>query len=229
MIDIFIKSYRNDFRWLKYSLQSLKKFVTGYNEIIIIIPDGERQYIDFELPERTFVHTIKESGSGYLFQQYVKMIAHHYCSASHIMYLDSDCIFHSPVDVRELVKDGKPQILMTNYNELGDCPWQRPTADFIGQIPEYEFMRRHCLIYHKDTLVNLENWFNGDLKEYILSRPGGTFSEFNVIGFYAYLNEKDKYNFVNTNNWEYVPAIVNQYHSYTQFQEKESEIKNIIG
>jgi hypothetical protein len=227
-VDIFIKSYSQDFKWLKYCLQSVKKFVTGYNEIIIIIPEGERHLINFELPERTFVHTLKEEGHGYMFQQYVKMTAHNYSSADYIMYVDSDCIFHSPVNVQDLIVDGKPQILMTNYNELGGCPWQKPTADFFGQVPEYEYMRRHCLIYHKETLINLSE-FKKDLKNYILSIHSRTFSEFNVMGFYAYLYERDKYNFVDTKNWTYTPAIVNQYHSYTQFLEKEKEIIEILA
>jgi glycosyltransferase involved in cell wall biosynthesis len=227
-VDIFIKSYKNDFKWLKYSLQSLAKYVTGYNEIIIIIPEGERHLINFPLPERTFVHTIEERGNGYLFQQYAKMIAHHYCSGDYVMYLDSDCIFHSPVNIEDLIKDGKPQILMTNYKELEGSPWQKPTAEFLGKVPEFEFMRRHCFIYHRQTLANLEKWFKKDLKEYILSRPGGTFSEFNVIGFFAYLFERDRYNFIDTKDWAYVPAIVNQYHSYTQFEEKEQEIIGLI-
>jgi hypothetical protein len=225
--DIFIKSYKDDFKWLKYCLQSISKYVTGYNEIIIIIPEGERHLIDFPLPERTFVHTLKEEGHGYMFQQYVKMIAHHYSSAEYIMYVDSDCIFHSPVNVQDLIVDGKPQILMTNYNELGDCPWQKPTSDFFGKVPEFEFMRRHCLIYHKQTLVNLCE-YKKDLKFYVLSITSRTFSEFNVMGFYAYLFERDKYNFVDTKDWTYTPAIVNQYHSYTQFQEKEQEIIAIL-
>jgi hypothetical protein len=228
-IDIFIKSYKEDFKWLKYCLQSITKNVTGYNEIIIIIPEGERHLIDFPLPERTFIHTLKEEGHGYMFQQFVKMTAHYYSSANYIMYVDSDCIFHSPVNVQDLIIDGKPQILMTSYSELPkDVQWQKPTADFIGAVPEYEFMRRHCLIYHKQTLVNISS-FKPDLKKYILSIHSRHFSEFNVMGFYAYTYERDLYNFVDTKNWTYVPAIVNQYHSYTEFQEKEKEIVEILN
>jgi hypothetical protein len=98
-------------------------------------------------------------------------------------------------------------------------PWPVPER----QVPEYEFMRRHCLIYHKQTLVNISS-FKPNLKKYILGIQSRTFSEFNVMGFYAYLFERDKYNFVDTNGWTYTPPIVNQYHSYTQFQEKEKEI-----
>jgi glycosyltransferase involved in cell wall biosynthesis len=223
-VDIFIKSYREDFKWLELCLKSIKKYVTGYNEIIILIPEGDNFT---PTTERTFVHKIKEEGNGYLFQQYCKMIAHNYSGADYIMYVDSDCIFHSPVNVKDLIVDGKPQILMTSYKELGNLvPWQKPTADFIGQVPEFEFMRRHCFIYHKKTLSNLLHWFKGDLKKYVLSRT--EFSEFNAIGFYAYLFERDKYNFIDTKDWTYTPAIVNQYHSYTEYEAKVNEIKKII-
>lgn len=231
-IDLFIKTYSKDIKWLRYCILSIQKYVTGYNEIIIILPDGERELIDFELPPNTFVHTTEEEGSGYLYQQYIKMIAHHFSGADFIAYVDSDCIFHSPVNFQDLVKEGKPQILMTSYAEMQGCPWQIPTAEFIGTVPEFEFMRRHVLIYHKSTLENLEGWFTtlrGNLKEYILSRPGGTFSEFNCMGFFAYLYEREKYSFLNTKDWTYVPAIVNQYHSYTQFEEKEAEIRKTLS
>jgi glycosyltransferase involved in cell wall biosynthesis len=223
MIDIYIKSYKNDFKWLELCLKSIEKYVTGYNEIIIVIPESDTFHSDM-----AFVHRVKEEGHGYLFQQYCKMTAFHYCSAPYVMYVDSDCIFHSPVNVQDLIKEDKPQILMTSYSEIPGVPWQKPTADFIGQVPEFEFMRRHCFIYHRQTLVNLYNWFKGDLKKHILSRVNREFSEFNAIGFYAYLFERDKYNFVNTKDWVYTPAIVNQYHSYTEYETKVREIRKIV-
>ena len=42
MIDIFYKSYAKDFEWLYYSLRSIKKYLTGYNKIIIVIPEQDR-------------------------------------------------------------------------------------------------------------------------------------------------------------------------------------------
>jgi len=63
-------------------------------------------------------------------------------------------------------------------------------------------MRRNCLIYHRSTLVNLNEWKPG-LKDIILNSH--RFSEFNLIGAFAWKFERSKYTWVNTDNWEYVP------------------------
>ena len=34
---IFIKSYKDDYKWLRYCLESIAKFVTGYEQIVVVI------------------------------------------------------------------------------------------------------------------------------------------------------------------------------------------------
>jgi len=92
--DIFYKSYKRDFKLLKYSLLSLKKNVTGYNNIVILIPINDAAYFDnYELPPRTVVHYVPEYGNGYMFQQWCKISAYKYCKSEFILFADSDCIF----------------------------------------------------------------------------------------------------------------------------------------
>ena len=234
-IDLFIKSYHKDFVWLKYCLASIKKFVTGYNELIIIIPQGERHLLDvYDLPDRTFIHEVDEHGNGYLFQQWCKMNADSWCSGDFIAFTDSDCIFLEPVDYQKLIRDGKSEILYTAYfdangtNQMGDAIcWKAATERFLKQPVDFEFMRRNNLIYRRDTLVNLKNWFPRDLKRYILSQ--GTFSEFNALGAFAFVNEKEKYNFVNTSDWTFVPTPFKQYWSWGGLTpEIENEIKAVL-
>lgn len=235
-IDIFYKSYSNDFKWLYLSLDSLKKYVTGYNEIIIIIPERDKHLFDwtFKLPERTFVHTIKEEDKGhaygYLFQQYVKMIAHHWSSADYIMFSDSDCIFNKHKNIAEHIdNDGKPTILFTDYSKVGDAIcWKAPTEKALNREVVYEFMRRNCMVYHKSSLVNLEAHLNRDLKKYITMQH--SFSEFNVMGAYCCFNERDKYNFINTDNWKGEDSFFKQYWSYSGLKAEElAEIKNFLN
>lgn len=235
-IDIFIKSYHKDFKWLAYCLKSIKKFVTGYNEIIIIIPEGERELLPvMDLPDRTFIHTIQESGNGYMFQQWIKMTAHHYSSADYIAFTDSDCIFKEPVNYQDLIVDGKSEILYTSYfdeqgnNQLGDAIcWKAATEEFLKRPVPHEFMRRNNLIYKKETLQALERWFGGDLKRYILSRQ--TFSEFNVMGAWSYFNRPNDYRFVNTKDWTYVDTPFVQFWSWSGLnQDDKKKILELIG
>lgn len=217
MIDIYYKSYAKDFPLLKYSLQSLLKNVQGYNKIIISIPVQDYKRLDetigleFFLQKPQIVGHIEE-GNGYLYQQYCKISAHIQSEGKYILFADSDVIFDIPIDLNDYINTGKPEILYTNYSEVGDAIcWKEPTEKFIGQPIDFEFMRRIPLIYHRSTLENIHK-ANPNLKEYIMN--SGRFSEFNAIGAWSFINEPDKYNFVNTANWQYTRPMATQLWSW---------------
>lgn len=225
-IDIFYKSYHKDFVWLEHSLRSLTKFVTGYNSIVILIPESEKHLFDTRnLPERTLIHYVKEYGSGYLFQQVCKIQGHKYSNADYILFSDSDLIFDHPINLQDFISDGKPEILYTSYDKVGDAIcWKEPTEAFIKDSQEFEWMRRNALIYHRSTLEAIEK-YEPNL-EYIIMNSQ-RFSEYNAIGAYAWKYEREKYNFVNTDMWEYVRPKAVQYHSYTEFDKMKQEFKDL--
>ena len=206
MIDIFYKSYSKDFKLLNYSLQSITKNVTGYNNIVILIPEKDRHSFDTRiLPKRTLVHYIPEPSKtpleGYLFQQVCKLKAHNYSSADYILFSDSDVIFDRKIDLNDYITEGKPEILYTDWSKVGQAIcWKQPTETIMAEPVLWEFMRRNCLVYHRSTLVNINEWQPN--LEYIVMQSE-RFSEFNLIGAYAFKNEPEKYNFINTDNWEY--------------------------
>ncbi len=226
MIDIFYKSYSADFKWIYHSLRSLKKNVTGYNRVIILIPKMHMDLFDTrDLPPNTEVHYVSEYGTGYLYQQWCKISAHNYSKADYIMFADSDCIFDHEIYLFDFIKDGKPEILYTDYSKVGDAIcWKEVTEAFIKEPQQYEFMRRNCLIYHRSTLEAIAA-YEPNLEFIIMN--GERFSEFNAIGAYAYKYERDKYNFVNTDEWTYTPPKAVQYHSYTEFDKMKSEFKEL--
>lgn len=207
--DIFIKSYQRDFKLLYYALKSITKNVTGYQNIILLIPKAEKNLFDTrDLPERTLVHYVQEYGNGYLFQQVCKMNAYKYCNSDYILFGDSDCIFTYPINLQDFVTDDKPEILYTDYNKVGQAIcWKQPTENLMGCEIEFEFMRRNANIYHKSTLENICKW-QPNLERIVMESK--RFSEFNLLGAYAFKHESKKYNFVNTDNWSFVPAKVEQ-------------------
>lgn len=240
-VDLFIKTYKKDFKWLEYCFRSIKKFAKNYNELIIVVPLDEQEEFDlaaFDFPERTRVEFIKEEGNGYLWQQYIKMIAHTFSDADYIKYLDSDCIFTKEFDAHSLIYDGRPEILYRYYldkdgkNQVdGASCWQEPTSKFLNQYIDKEFMCRHIFCYHRSTLENIEKWciktHNKTLKSYIMN--SGSFSEFNTIGAWCHLYEQHNYNFVDTNNgWIYVEPQVHQFWSYSGLTEEEKNKIEII-
>ena len=202
-VDIFIKSYSKDFWMLQIALKTITRNVIGYNNIILIIPEHEMELFDTRgMPERTLIHYVKEEGPGWLFQQWCKINAARYSDADYILFGDSDCFFDHKIDLQEFVADDKPEILYTDWQKVGDAiVWKKPTEDLMGEVVDWEYMRRNCCIYHRETLININKW-NPNLKHIILNSE--KFSEFNLMGAYAFKFEREKYNFVNTDNWTYV-------------------------
>ena len=219
-IDIFYKSYSKDFKLLNYSLLSLTKNVTDYNQVVILIPENEKHLFDTRnLPERSVVHYVKEYGNGYLFQQVCKIKAHNYSNADFILFSDSDCIFDRPIDLQKVFKDNRPEILYTDYSKVGDAIcWKKPTEDFMNDTVIWEYMRRNQLIYHRSTLIDL-SYLNPNLEFSIMN--SGMFSEFNAIGAFAEKYERHKYSFVNTDNWTYTPPLGIQLWSHFQSGNEE--------
>lgn len=205
-VDIFIKSYHKDFWLLRYALLSIRKFVTGYNTVHLVIPAGEypalcAQVKDEDFPERTVIHQVNERTPGWLWQQYLKLRAFEYCNADFVMFGDSDCIHDHIINLQDFIVDGKPEILYTDWNKVGDAIiWKKPTEEFLRDEVPFEGMRRNNMIFHWSTLVNISR-FRPDLQELVMGSE--KFSEFNAMSAFAYKFEREKYNFVDTDHWTY--------------------------
>ena len=229
MIDIFYKSYRKDFKWLYYSIKSIRKFVTNYNQIIIVIPKEDKDILDYSILEglKYKVFTVDEYGNGYLYQQWIKMSAYKYCDSEYILFCDSDCIFDKKIDLSDYVNK-KPEILYTDYSKVGDAIcWKEPTEKFIGKSIEYEFMRRNFLIYLKNTLVDIHKTYP-NLESIIVDSEA--FSEFNAIGAWIYFNESDKYQLINTDFAENLSSFGKQFWSWSDLNDDDLEqIKTILN
>lgn len=225
-IDIFYKSYAKDFKLLQYSLMSLSKYVSGYRNVVVLIPENEKHLFDTtNLFDNIIIHYISEYGNLYLFQQVCKLNAYLYSDAECFLFADSDCIFNKPTNLQEFIKD-KPEILYTDYLKVGDAQcWRQPTEDFMHMPVRYEFMRRLPLTYHRSTLENIAKE-NPNLEHTIMNSQ--RFSEFNVIGAYAFEYEKEKYSFVNTDNWEYTDPISTQLWSHYKKNGREDEHKEWV-
>lgn len=225
-IDIFIKSYKGDF-WLLYlSLETIKKNVIGYNNIVLLIPEKDKDLFDTRnLPERTLVHYVEDEGSGWLRQQVFKMKAFEYSFADYIMFSDSDCIFTYPINLQDFIVNDKPEILYTAWEDVGDAiVWKEPVELFMKEPVEWEMMRRNCLIYHRSTLVAISE-YAPDLEKIIMSSK--RWSEFNAMSAFAYKYEKDKYNFINTKDCTFVPAKSEQVWSHGSKKSGASEMHHL--
>jgi Family of unknown function (DUF6492) len=209
-VDIFIRTYHKDLPWLKYCLKSIAKFCSGFNQIHITLPFKDYLEIKRWNLTREQVHQVKESGEGYLAQQVSKLYADLYCKADYILYVDSDCHFTQPAKPEDYFIDGKPVMLITTYEELGDqVPWQRITEKALKMKCPFETMRRLPLIYPRDLLPKFRAYMKAqhgmELEEYVMTQPHREFSEFNALGAWAYEFERDRFHWINTAEAETFP------------------------
>lgn len=221
---LFIKTYKNDFPWLKYCLASIKKYCSGYEEVVIVCPNKDLDELKTIAVNGEKIHGVDEYGEGYLYQQMIKMNAHNFTDCEYIQYTDSDCVFHTPTKPEDYFDNGKPWMYKTRYGNLeGAEIWKVVVRDALGFMPEWEFMRRHMLIYHRETLMNIQRQFPG-MNDYIMTRPGRHFSEFNVMGAFADKFEPDRYIWKDTATSEFIPEKLKQFHSYSQYTKENIEL-----
>lgn len=201
-VDIFIRTYANDIEALKYCLASINKYCSEFRDIIITVPAKDRHLLGYD--PRYKVITVPHYANDYLGQQATKLMAHEHCgNADYVMFIDSDCVVTENVTPKSFMRNNRPYILKTRYSELGDSvPWQSITERALGWKPEWEYMRRHPLMYHIEHLSQLRNYMQikhtKRLETYILEQPNNAFSEFNVLGAFCERYYSDRYHFQDT-------------------------------
>ncbi len=196
-VDIFVRTYPKDYEWLHLALASIQKHVTGYRDIVICTPNPKG--LEHLTAER--VVQVPDLKDGYIGQQLTKLEAWKYTDADAVVFWDSDVIAIEPLDVNEYLIDGKPLIWKTRYSEI-QCPWQSITEGALKCLIEWEYMRRMPLVYRTDTLKavcsHLEKLHELPLDTYLSGVPYRSFSEFNVMGAFAEMNEPHNYVFKDT-------------------------------
>lgn len=230
-IDIFLRTYAKDRTWAKYALQSLRKYATGFRQIIIGVPIGESQYL--EGVEGEIVIEVKDHADGYLSQQYHKLTAYNYSDADYIMMWDSDLLCKEEITPDDYMINGKPVIYKTRYEKAGTAIcWKEITEKALKTNVGWEFMRRHPNLYHRETLKNFSLYMqllhNKTLEEYIMEQPYRKFSEFNALNAYCEMFESDKYVFIDTESIEMPPEKLRQFWSHGGISKSMGEINAIL-
>ena len=192
---ILTVTYDVDLDFLKYNLKSISHFCEEYAENVVVLDDHESDCVQTQehlenIKQKYFINKqAKQINRGYIRQQYIKLFSDQYVSdnCKYICHVDSDNIFtgvHTP-DV--YFKDGKPIVVISNWNNLDNHKWKPITDHAVGYDTEYEFMRRMPLIYPVWIFAKIRNHMqsiHGDLISYLNSLK--TFSEYNALGAFAY-------------------------------------------
>jgi len=214
MMTIFIKTYKNDLKWLKYCLMSIAKYAQDFKVVIVADEDCKRDLDGWNLT-REKVFYVKPSYEGYLYQQEVKLRAFMYVDTEYVLFMDCDCIFTDYVNLDSFLKDGKPTLLKTPYEDIPEVMfWKTTTEDAIGFEVNFEYMRRNGLCYRTETIMNLWDDFSIRFLSKLKIARNRQFSEFNLIGAYIEKYEENLYNIVNTRD-EIPYHPVKQFWSYS--------------
>ncbi len=236
MKSLFIRSYHRDIKWLRYALQSIHKFCSGWDEIVIVVPQSQRSYFESLNLTREKLLTCPDYTNDYIGQQLTKLEAYEYTQADIITFWDSDVIAFEPITPDDYITDDKPILYKTDYQELiGDQGylWKGITERAAGFPVEFEYMRRLPLTYRRDTLKSLQMYFkllHGKTPfEYVESIKDKGFSEFNLVGAYIEKFEPEKYNIIDTSTVSLPPVKARQFWSWSRLTpEEEIVIKEIL-
>lgn len=222
---IFIRSYDKDFEWLSYCFRSIRKYCTGFDQLILVIPNTSTD----SLPETIWEHdvdiySIEERTDGYIDQQISKLQAHKFTSCDQILYVDSDCCFFDYCEPECFMHEGKPILLKTDYEvfrkyqrETGQAQsvlhWKAITEKALGFSVQFEFMRRIPIMFLRETLLCIDKKYP-NLADYCCKVPNKQFSEFNFIGAFANQFHPQKYSIMNTEKVPLPQKYAEQYWSW---------------
>jgi len=162
--DIFICTYARDFPYLEFCLRSIAKFATGFNRVLLLVPnediDGTHAYVSKTGPHRvpiTVVGYEEKPGKGMLWHMRNIMYADTFSDAEVIAHMDADCIFTDPVTPDYLLaEDGKIILRYEPFESIckrhdAMMRWQECTTKCLPFPPKHETMRSHPEAYHRDT------------------------------------------------------------------------------
>ncbi len=207
-IDILIKTYHKDFVWLEYALRSIRKFASGFRDVVIVSDDDGRaipaSFLEilpckvFYVPLPSKQPTNPEHGIGYLWQQYIKLTWYRYSDADSVIMMDSDRMFTCAFTPESFQKDGKFRWDYRRWADVGNAICHKPTTDFfLGFSTQYEAMAYIPLVFTRASTFALEAYLNtlhktNDLWDIILKHNLTGMSEFNIYGnFIHHCNHPD--------------------------------------
>jgi hypothetical protein len=204
-IDIYVRTYFRDFRWLELSLRSVAKYVAGYRRIVVEMPRSSAQRFNVGLipdPARTVVASCDDYADDYVGQQISKLHADQCTDSAVITHVDSDCVFEGPCDLSRLLDDGGRPIISVwsqSRRPVSDG-WRQCVVDFYGQPLPFDALTAPPWTYSRGLYASLreacQRRHHTTLQSWCLARRCDTVSEFSLLGAQAWFNHRDEYHWV---------------------------------
>lgn len=194
-IDIVIRSYFRDFHWLRLALASIHAFLRGYRQVLLILPESSADRWKESLAPKGLPLQLVTCGDyidDYLGQQVSKLYADEFSDADYLVHVDSDCVFVRPTVVwQDLFREEKPIHIYRNRSIRPTIDgWRNSISNVLGLDTDREFMITLPAVYPREIYAELRQFVmtRHDLKlsDLVLTRRPDQFSEFSVLGAYAF-------------------------------------------
>lgn len=193
-VTILIVSYAHDLPYLRYNLDSIEKFATGFAGVTLVVPEQEAsEFASLAASYKCELKTYKRTPDRlkwHLAAQAEKCFADKYCpDADFILHTDSDCIFTESVTPDDYFVNGKPVMLIKEWSLCPGNPW-KPVVDAVLKTDsKYSTMERHPQVNPRRAYpalrLTLSALHRMPFDEFVLSLkpdfPWG-FTEHNILG-----------------------------------------------
>jgi hypothetical protein len=218
--DIFLKTYAGDIGWLPQCMKHIAHYVQGFRRVMVVAPPEITREVQACLRPQDKLVLMEESADGYIGQQAIKLHAHNMTNASHICFMDTDCLARRHFRPEDFLVNGKPHFLHTPYAKLGaEVPWRAGTEVVLRKPVEDEFMRRHPAFYPRRVLIKFDRWMqskHNHAASQFMRQFGRelSLSEFNIMGAWSWHYAHDEFTWLNTEVDSFPPDFVEQFWSY---------------
>lgn len=201
-IDILIRTYFRDFRWLSLCLRSIAAHVEGYRDVIVVMPPSSLERLasdDIPSDPRIGIHGCDEYPDDYLGQQISKLNADLFTDADHIAIVDSDCIFNVPCSLSSLLfADGRPVIrYLSRSPRPASDGWRACIGDFHGAPVPFDVLTAAPWLYpanlFSDLRATAQRRHRISIDDWVLRRPLDRVSEIALLAGQAWLQRRDDF------------------------------------
>lgn len=202
-VSILYVTFLRDLHWLRYSLESIRKYATGFSKIVIVVPttDVEKfyQFERYSTPDcPVYVKGFLEyPGKGFVHHLAMKCYGDVFCDTDYVLHLDPDCLFHEPVRAQDYFVGKKPTMIVEPYELLkqyfpGRYHWKSVTEMALKFDCPYETMCAHPMVYDRGTYYGMREYIEEThgtpFIDFVIkqknSYPMG-FGEFNTLGSWS--------------------------------------------
>jgi len=213
-VQILYVTFARDLDWLRFSLESIRKYGKGFGGITIVVPtvdvDKFLQFERYSTKECPILikNFLEYPGKGFVHHLAMKCYADVFCpNATHVLHMDPDCLFCAPFTPDDYFMDGKPVLVIESYELLNRyfkerAFWKIGVDEALGIDAKFETMCRHPAVHHIDTYSGVrsrvEKIHVTSFTDYYLKGKNSfpqTRSEFPVLGAFAIEFMGDKYYF----------------------------------